>query len=467
MSKRNLILIGVVLVIIVISVFAFLAIYKPTNNTSGGTGGINFLSDLFPFGKSNNTNTGTGTPPVDVSGYIPPTTPENQKELLTKVSSMPVAGYGIFMKERFKEVVVEPTPIPPIENPTVATPETTNPAPTTPVNTKKTPPKTTPIKPIAPATEFVPALRYVDRGTGNIYQTFADKIDERKFTTTIIPQVYDAYFGDSGNSVVMRYLKEGGNTIESFVGTLPKEILGQDTSSSNEVVGSFLPENITDISLSPNNLSIFYLFDSGDNAIGVTASSYGDKKNQIFSSSFNEWLSQWPNSRMITLNTKPSYGVPGFMYSIDPSVKKMNKILGDINGLTTLTSPSGKLILYNNNNLSLHIYNTDTDDSVSIGIKTLPEKCVWNKMSTLLYCAVPNYVSGGNYPDVWYQGEISFSDEIWMVNIENGSATKLADPTAFSGGEEIDGIKLSLDEGENYLFFINKKDSYFWELVLK
>ncbi len=459
MSKRNLILIGVVLIIILISVFAFIAIYKPTGNTSGGTGGTNFLSNLFPFGKST-TNTPTGTSPTDVSGYVPPNTPETQKELLTKVSSMPVAGYGIFMKERFKDVVVEPTPQ--TESQVVANPETTSTTPTTPTDTKKI----TPTTPTAPTTEFIPAVRYVDRGTGNIYQTFADKIDERKLTTTIIPQVYEAFFGDGANSVVMRYLKSDASTIESFVGALPKEVLGQDTSSS-EVTGSFLPENITDMSMLSNSSSMFYLFNSGDNTVGVTASSYGDKKNQIFSSSFNEWLSQWPNNRMITLTTKPSYGVPGFMYYIDPSVKKMNKILGDINGLTTLTSPSGKLILYNNNNLSLRIYNTDTNDSVSIGIKTMPEKCVWNKTSTSLYCAVPNYINGENYPDTWYQGETSFSDQIWKVNIENGSATMLADPTSFSGGEEIDGIKLSLDEGENYLFFVNKKDSYLWELVLK
>jgi hypothetical protein len=449
MSKRNLILIAVIIIMIVVVAFTFFSIYKPTNtNTSGGTGGTNFLSSFFPFGKNTTTNPTNGTQPVDISGYTPPTTPETPKELLAKVSSMPVAGYGIFTKERIKVIETPPTP-------------TTDTTPTIATN-----PTTPAVTPTSPTTEFVPAVRYVERATGNIYETFADIISEAKFTTTIIPQVYDAYFGDSGNSVVMRYLKEDGNTIESFVGKVPKEVLGQNTSPS-ELTGSFLPENIKDISLSPNNSSIFYLFNNGDSTIGATASSYGDKKNQIFSSSFNEWLSQWPNNRMITLNTKPSFGVPGFMYSLDPSVKKMNKILSGINGLTTLTSPSGKLILYNDNNLTMHIYNIDTSDAMSLGIKTMPEKCVWDKASANLYCAVPNYVTGTNYPDVWYQGETSFSDQIWKVNIETGSATMLADPTSFSGGEEIDGIKLSLNESETYLFFVNKKDSYLWELTLK
>ena len=169
---------------------------------------------------------------------------------------------------------------------------------------------------------------------------------------------------------------------------------------------------------------------------------------------------------MITLNTKPSYGVQGFMYSLDPVTKKMNKILSGIYGLTTLTSPNGKLILYGNNNLSLNLYNLDTQDSIALGIKTLPEKCVWNSGSTAIYCAVPKSIDSANYPDSWYQGETSFSDQIWKVNVDSGSASIIADPVQFSKGEDVDGIKLSLDESEKYLFFVNKKDSYLWELSL-
>ena len=64
-------------------------------------------------------------------------------------------------------------------------------------------------------------------------------------------------------------------------------------------------------------------------------------------------------------------------------------------------------------------------------------------------------------------GEISFSDEIWRINLENGSTTKIINPTNVISGGEMDAIKLSLDENEDYLFFVNKKDSYLWKLDLK
>ncbi|MEI8175101.1 MAG: hypothetical protein WCG28_04085 [bacterium] len=463
MSKRNLVLIIIVLIIVTGIAFAFLYFYKPTVIGNIETTSVDFISNFFPFGKSKTNTTGEGTPPADVSGYTPPTTPQTPREILIKVSSMPIAGYGVFMKERFKEEMEKPQP--PVETPPVVE---TNPVDNSTPTSSKIKNKAAPVVvPTPPTTEFIPALHYVERATGNIYQTFADKIDERKFTTTIIPQVYDAYIGENGESAVMRYLKPDGKTIATFAGITPKEILGGDTSLLSEVRGSFLPENITDISLSPDGLSMFYLFDIENSAVGVIASSSGDKKNQIFSSPFTEWLSQWPNERMLTLTTKPSFGTEGFMYSIDPTVKKLTKVLSGIKGLATLTSPSGKLVLYNNNNLSLRVYNIDTKDSMSLGIKTMPEKCVWNTTSTTLYCAVPKYIDGTNYPDIWYQGETSFSDNLWKVNIETGSTTMLADPTSFTKGEEVDGIKLSLDSGENYLFFVNKKDSFLWELNLK
>ena len=102
-----------------------------------------------------------------------------------------------------------------------------------------------------------------------------------------------------------------------------------------------------------------------------------------------------------------------------------------------------------------------------LGIKTLPEKCVWNKTGDTLYCAVPKFIGSGEYPDSWYQGEVSFNDQLWKIDIKTLNATLLLDPVMITEGEEIDGIKLAIDESENYLFFVNKKDSFLWKLDLK
>ena len=463
MSKKTLIIIIGVITLIIFAVLIYAFLSKPTVNPDGTSTGTNFLSTIFPFGKST-TQTPEPTTGTDVSGFEsePITTQAPEIRLLTKVSSFPIAGYGIFMKERFVEL---PTVIP---SPLSISPEGGEaPFPLgragdgLMAGKRPSPPKPTP-----PPTEFIPTLRYVEKATGNIYQTFADQIDGRKFTTTVIPSVYDAYFGNKGESVAMRYLKNDKKTIETFIGILPKELLGGDTTENTEISGTFLPENVSDISKSPNNIDLFYLFNTGNNSIGITMDAMANKKTQVFSSPFTEWLSWWPNDRMITLTTKPSYNVPGYMYAIDPNKKDFNKILGGINGLTTLTSPSGKLVLYANNNLTLNVFDTTTGTSKQLGVKTLPEKCIWDNLSEAVFCAVPKNIPSGQYPDSWYQGEVSLSDQIWRLNVINGSNLIILDPISTTGGEDVDAIKLGLDENENYLFFVNKKDSYLWKFDL-
>ncbi|MCE9549254.1 hypothetical protein K8Q98_02535 [Candidatus Nomurabacteria bacterium] len=264
----------------------------------------------------------------------------------------------------------------------------------------------------------------------------------------------------------MRYLNTDNVTIETFLGNIPKEVLGADTSGENEIKGSFLPQNITDMSIAPDGLKAFYLLNIGESGVGTSLTLADNKKNQIFDSPFTEWLSLWPNSKMITLTTKPSGTVLGYMYMIDPVVKKLVKVLGDIAGLTTLASPNAKLVVFSNNNLQLSTYDIATKISTSLGVRTLSEKCVWNKLSIIVYCAVPKSISTAVYPDAWYKGEVSFSDQIWKIDTTNGNTEMLIDPSLVDGGEEVDGIKLGLDENEQYLFFVNKKDSILWELKL-
>ncbi len=454
MPKRNFILLIIILIIIATAVLVFFYFRKgPTPPVDNGTG-TNFN---IPFGSGGKTKPPVVTPPTEVPVVEPPVV-EVPAGKLVKISSMPIAGFTVFAKERLKDTPLTPplggggegsaTP-----NPTLTLPKGKG--------TKST----------APLTEFMPALRYVDRATGNIYQTFVDKIMERKFSQTTIPKVYDAYFGNKGESVIMRYLKIDGRTIETFVGALPKELLGADSAGNNEVKGSFLPNNVKDISVSPDGKNIFYLFESGsssgDTLVGTTLNLLNNKKIQVFDSPFTEWLSQWANNNLITLSTKPSSNVPGYVYTINSAGKNLSKILGNINGLTTLEAPNGKLILYGDSNLSLNVYHADTRNVSPLSVKTLPEKCVWGKVSDVIYCAAPKSIDFGQYPDSWYQGEVSFGDQLWKIDIKTGNATLLIDPVTIKGGEEIDGIKLGMDEGENYLFFVNKKDSFLWKLDLK
>jgi hypothetical protein len=412
MSRRNFILLIIVLVIMGLFAAGYWYLHpKVGSNGNGGTD-TNFVSQ-FPNGSGGTKGNNGGSNPTDISGGEEGQVGVTGK--LVRVSRIPVAGFTVFPKEKNKDV-------------------------------------------------FIPALRYVDRISGNVYQTFADTIQEYILTKTVIPKVHDAVFTNGGSNVFMRYLKSDETTVETFGAFMPKEVIGE---AAPDLKSSFLLDGITDLSVSPDGSRLFYLLDNGEEVAGIILDPLTNKKIQVFNSPFTEWLSFWPNPKLITLTTKPSALTAGYMYSINTDKKDLNKVLGPINGLTTLTSPNGKIVLYGDSNLSLYLFNKDTKATLSLGVRGMPEKCVWSAGSITIYCSSPSNIDSSAYPDSWYQGEVSFDDQIFSINVDSGNATMVLKPSNEISGLSIDGTSLALDKSETYLFFLNKKDSILWKYNLK
>lgn len=83
----------------------------------------------------------------------------------------------------------------------------------------------------------------------------------------------------------------------------------------------------------------------------------------------------------------------------------------------------------------------------------------------IIYCAVPQDIAFGDYPDAWYQGLISFTDDFWRINTKTGETRLLARLNELSD-ESIDVTNPVLSTNEDYLIFNNKKDLSLWGLKL-
>jgi hypothetical protein len=307
-------------------------------------------------------------------------------------------------------------------------------------------------------------VRYMDRATGYIYETSINNIKPKRISNTTIPRVYEVFFNKKPDSVILRYLDDN-KKIESYYATINNE----ENKDEGSLVGSFLQKDIKIINTSPDKTKVFYMFNGGDNVIGVKSDFNGKNKTQIFNFPFKEWLSQWVNKKYIYITTKPSSEVPGYLYSISTKKGNMERVFGDINGLTTLANNSGDTILYSEssrNGFSTGIYRKESNETEKISLTTFPEKCVWSSDNITAFCGVPIYFDSGEYPDIWYQGITSFSDELWKINTKTGAYDFIIDPFENSN-TEIDAINLFLSEDENYLFFTNKKDTTLWVLNLK
>lgn len=447
---RKIIFIVIVLLIVFGLFYWFALLGKPAGAPSGGpvTEDTNFVSEFFS-NIVNNIDQGVedvitenvffeedvSTNENEIDGLEAP------KEKLYVVSSMPVAGYTIFEKERFVN-------IPPPEDQELETPESTT-------------------KPTPPGIELVSTLRYVSKINGEIYQTELGG-KERRYAGTLIPGVVEAFFAKNGESVVLRYAKDMGKNIATYVATLPKEILGGDVAFQDELKGVFLPDNITTLTTSPDGSRIFYIYRGQNAVVGMVANSYGGDKVQVFDSQFAEWNALWVNQNLIRLNSKPSGVVAGYAYGINPNKKDLNKILGGINGLVSLPSPNGKKILYSNNFMDLKVLDTETKQSKELDLQTLADKCVWGKDNDTIYCMAPALIdSKFLYPDNWYQGEITTKDLIWKISLSAEKETLLFNPSESAPEITIDAKDVKIDTEERNIFFLNKSDSRLWAFRLK
>jgi len=321
--------------------------------------------------------------------------------------------------------------------------------------------------------------RYIERGVGHIFQTDMSTTQEDRISNTTRLKIYEAVWGGGGRNVVIRYLDdENEETIRSFLiklgefkdkkSFLEQEVVEKQVSEDEE--GIFLPENMQVVAISKyDDNKIFYLINRNSESIGTIYNMNTNNSTQIFRSVLTQWLVGWPNKNTIALTTKPSGGVAGVLYFLNTDTEKMAKILGSVDGLTTLVSPDGKKVAYSESGRGmfvLNIYDVENKTSQKLPLTTLPEKCVWSRKNiAILYCAVPIKIQSGVYPDEWYQGLVSFSDEIWMIDTETFTTNLLINPIK-EAGEEMDATKLILDKNDEYLVFINKKDLSLWGLKL-
>lgn len=224
------------------------------------------------------------------------------------------------------------------------------------------------------------------------------------------------------------------------------------------------------MAVSPLGDKIFYLTNNLNGSSGYVSAPTGLNKKLIFQSPLIEWNVSWPKDTTITMTTRPAASIPGYMYFLNSSTGNFSKILGGIRGLTTQTNNSATQVLYSDSARSLprlYLYSLKTGESKLLPWNTFPEKCLWSNIDAkIVYCAVPKTLVDGDYPDIWYQGLTSFTDDIWRVNTNTGASSLVYDIQKETNNN-IDAVDLHLDKNDNYLFFTNKTDLTLWSLSLK
>lgn len=327
-------------------------------------------------------------------------------------------------------------------------------------------------------------VRYVLRQTGYVYEVNPATGETTQLTNTLIPRIYEAYFGNNGNTVILRHLTLNPILLRDVITTRVEDIEEpMDETNIGKLQNHFgvdsevkIADDITFVSVSPDGKTMLYLLPVPDGISG-TIISLVDKRTpkEIFRNSFSEWLPQLFDNGSILLTTKPSANILGYSYLYDPTTKIMTRLVREKNGLTTMADESGKFVLYSENTpggSSLSLYSKDalsSEEGVNIyeqhiGLNTLPEKCTWAASGTTIYCGAYNNSKGTQIPDDWYQGLVSFNDSFWKMNttdLEN--IIYVADPQK-EIQRNFDVTHPLVDKDEKYMIFIDKNDDSLWSL---
>jgi hypothetical protein len=386
MTKKILLIIGI---LAIVSIALFL-IFSSKPQLEEGESRVGFsIRDYLPFGKSDDsetnsttTETNDGNPPAGGSAdNLQNTSASQPVPRLRKISSEPVAGAIIF-------------------------------------NTGTT-----------------SIVRFVEKGTGNVYEIKSDSVAVQRLTNTTIPKIIRAFWLPNGSGFLAQTLEPESEITETSFVKLKKNT----ASTTNEILTPFsttigkLPTGIKEIAIKPDGAKIFYYIVDGSFSKWFISNPDGTGAASVFFHSLTEWTPKWTSSNTIIMQTKKSFETISYNYSFDISNKILKKTGTNETGISTKTN-------------------------------TLAEKCVELKdKNPTVYCAVPSYLPSGNYPDVWYKGLVSTEDFIEKIDLANDVYYNIADLSDISG-EKIDVVDMSISPDENHLIFRNKIDGYLWML---
>jgi len=312
-------------------------------------------------------------------------------------------------------------------------------------------------------------IHYILRSNGNIYEAYTNSLEQKRLSITTVPKVYESTWLPDGIRLVIRYLKDNTENIQTFSVKINPATTTLNTFEGG-IDGNHLAENISALAVNPLGDKIFYLVNSLRGSSGYISKPDGLNKQLLFESPLVEWLVSWPKEETVTLTTKPSAQIPGYLYFLNSKTGDFSRILGRINGLTTKTNRGATEVLYSDSTRGtpkLFLYTVKTGESKQLPWSTFPEKCIWSSTDAkVIYCAVPKSFPLGDYPDQWYQGLVNFTDDIWMINTDTLASTLVFDIQKETSNN-IDVTDLQTDSADNYLFFTNKADLTFWSLNLK
>ena len=299
---------------------------------------------------------------------------------------------------------------------------------------------------------FVPdtpnVIRYVEQGTGHVYQIDLQSNLETQISLTTLPQTTVALFSPRTTKVALTVYENYDTRVS--VGTLDetKKTLSFFELRRNAENIAFKNENEIYFTLAENNQTVGYVVD-------LTT----QKSKEVLRAPFADSTMLWGNTFAgMYIYPKPAATLEGALYSIagsqlTPKTTAFAGLTSFTNGVHTVTS-----------RIIDAVYHTESISGTVTypqGIIMINEKCAFSSEDkNILWCAAP-LTATATYLQDWHKGIITSEDYLWYTNLTEESSTLVGDlPKLALKTLDVHNVAIS-DDGKNLLMG-NKIDQTLW-----
>jgi len=231
--------------------------------------------------------------------------------------------------------------------------------------------------------------------------------------------------------------------------------------TSSELALTAMAGNIKALEVSSKGDQVFVLKEVDGTSLGQIMNINLEVPTTVFISPFTEWVVEWVSDTKISFQTKPSSGVNGSIYLLDVKDKSFTPVITNIPGLMTIFSNENNFIYSSSNNGEIisYVKKIKVNDFYNLPNKIITNKCGKIK-NDLFICGIPTILPNLNYPDAWYQGLISFNDQIWMMNL-------IKNTTSLIDGLNLNNLDIiNIKNNNQFIYFQNKIDGSLWSFDL-
>lgn len=292
-------------------------------------------------------------------------------------------------------------------------------------------------------------LRYVERGTGHIYELDIDSGSETRVSGTTIPRVVESEFSGSGSHVIQ--VSEDGTERTILIGTIDHE-----NTSTEYVTLSAAVSEATFI----NEKKVGYIAYEDRGIGGYEYDLSLRDPVRLFLISLQDVRMIWHDGEPYVYNS-PTRHYTGSLYEIQDS-DLVPRTAGE-HGFVTGMNDSYIFGSYvRDRGYTSYALDRETSERIPLATTYIPEKCdtVANSPDAL-WCASSFQEYGRSFIENWYKGIITSRDVLWRINVPFGEAQLVSDFFDESG-RRIDVDMLMSSADGPVVLFRNRLDNTLW-----